>query len=328
MKNSPLSVPEPIDTSTLGGPFFLITIDTEEEFDWDGPFTRDQHGTTHVPAIERFQKLCDVHSVKPVYLIDYPIANDDRASELLGRYAKQGRAEIGVQLHPWVNPPFDEQLCEFNSFASNLDPQLERAKLSQLHALIVDKLGVNPDIYRAGRYGAGEYTPQILQDLGISIDTSVRSHFDYSPGGGPDYSGHGLNPYWLAPDKLLEIPVTTVFAGLLQCCGSKMFRHIFASDAARSALARSGLLERIALTPEGIPVEKAKIGIDAALKQGVPILNFSFHSPSLEAGHLGYTETDEDLENFYHWWDEVFAHLAARNVQPISPSEIKKKFAL
>ena len=57
-------------------PRFIVTVDTEEEFDWHAPFTRDRHGTTHVGAIDRFQHLCDAHDVRPVYLVDYPIAND------------------------------------------------------------------------------------------------------------------------------------------------------------------------------------------------------------------------------------------------------------
>ena len=32
-------------------PQFLITVDTEEAFDWSGPFTRDKHSVTHIPAV-------------------------------------------------------------------------------------------------------------------------------------------------------------------------------------------------------------------------------------------------------------------------------------
>jgi hypothetical protein len=33
-------------------PRFIVTVDTEEEFDWSGPFTRDQHGLSHLRAID------------------------------------------------------------------------------------------------------------------------------------------------------------------------------------------------------------------------------------------------------------------------------------
>jgi hypothetical protein len=320
-----VTVAEPVfaNLESLDGPRFLVTVDTEEEFDWHGPFTRDQHGTTHVAAIDRFQTMCDVHGVKPAYLIDYPIAEDTKAANLLGGYAAEGKAAIGMQLHPWVNPPFLEELSVYNSFACNLPPELEWEKLSKLHAKIVERLGVYPDIYRAGRYGAGEQTPHMLVELGVAIDSSVRTNFDYSAENGPNYSAAPLNPYWLHHNTLLELPVTTVFNGGLRNFGAKIYGDLMSSQASRSVLSRTRLLERIALTPEGIPLAKAIEGIDCALAQNVGILNFSFHSPSLAPGHTNYVKTVEDLERLYNWWHCVFAHLAIRGVKPIEIDQIK-----
>ena len=87
-------------------------------------------------------------------------------------------------------------------------------------------------------------------------------------------------------------------------------------------MARAGLVERIALTPEGIPLEKALIGIDRALEEGIPVLNFSFHSPSLAVGHTPYVRSDTDLESLYGWWEGVYAHLKKRGVRPVSVEEI------
>lgn len=303
-------------------PRFLVTVDTEEEFNWNGPFTRDGHGTQHVSAIDRFQQLCDSHDVKPAYLVDYPITRDDAAAALLGGYVQSGRADVGVQLHPWVNPPFEEEVDTFNSYACNLPPALERAKLTALHSLICERFAVRPMIYRAGRYGAGHETRQILHDLGVAIDTSVRSLFDYSAHGGPNYGKCPLDPYWIYEGKLLELPVTSVFDGPMRGAGKTLFTQVFKSPAARGLLARTGMLERIALTPEGIPAEKAVRAIDLALALRVPILNFSFHSPSLAVGFTPYVRNEADLDAFYRWWEIVFAHLAQRGVQPICVKQI------
>ncbi|MFC4292048.1 polysaccharide deacetylase family protein [Sphingorhabdus arenilitoris] len=318
--------PQFVDTNKLGGPRFLITVDTEEEFDWDAPFSRSAHGTEHVVAISRFQQMCESHRVKPAYLIDYPVANDPRAIELLGGYAHDGRADIGVQLHPWVNPPFDEIVNRDNSYACNLEPALERQKLSVLHETITENFRIKPDIYRAGRYGAGDATADILRELGICIDTSVRSHFDYSSQGGPDYFDYPLSPYWIQRSELMELPITTVFRGILRKMGVSVFRDMLSSKTSRSIMARTGMLERIALTPEGIPLTKAIEGIDCALQDGVPILNFSFHSPSLQPGHTNYVRNEADLEIFYQWWNGIFAHLDKNGVAPISVREIKEAF--
>lgn len=311
------------DLSSLGGPRFVVTVDTEEEFDWSAPFTRDQHGLTHISGMPRFQTMCDKNGIKPCYLVDYPIIEAPEAVEILAGYAASGRAEIGVQLHPWVSPPFAETLSAHNSYACNLPPELEREKLGNLHAGIVSRFGIKPDAYRAGRYGAGPATPSILADLGIAIDSSVRARFDYSAHGGPDYSQHPVHPYWLIENKLLELPLTTVFSGSLRNAGDAVFGRWFASDTARAVLARSKLVERLSLTPEGIPIDKALEAIDLALEENVPVLNLSFHSPSLVAGHTPYVRTGEDLETFYAWWSAVLLHLAQRGVQATSMAEIK-----
>jgi hypothetical protein len=316
----------PVDFVDFGfdSPRFIVTVDTEEEFDWTAPFTRDRHGTTHVAAIDRFQQLCDVHGVRPTYLVDYPIADDASAVELLGRYVEERRADVGVQLHPWVNPPFKEEPSVPNSYACNLPPELERAKLAALHALIVERFGIKPQMYRAGRYGAGVNSRKILRELGVAIDTSVRSLFDYSGQGGPNYSDCPLDPYWLAKGELIELPVTTIFSGALRSAGKIIFSRAFETLTSRGLLARTGMLERIALTPEGIPVEKAIEAVDIALAHKIPILNFSFHSPSLAVGHTPYVRTPEELERFYDWWVKIFAHLKARGVKPVDVNEIAR----
>ncbi|MEP7351423.1 MAG: polysaccharide deacetylase family protein [Sphingorhabdus sp.] len=327
MKQSPVSAPPPspafVDLSALGSTRFVVTVDTEEEFDWSAPFSRDRHGMTHISGVPRFQELCELYGVKPSYLVDYPVTQNAPAVEILGGLAADQRAEIGVQLHPWVNPPFDEGLTTYNSFACNLPSELEREKLSRLHSAIVANLGVYPDSYRAGRYGAGPATPAILNELGIAIDSSVRARFDYSAQGGPDYSAHPVNPYWLIDGELLELPVTTVFGGTARKFGDAIFGRWFNSDTARSALARSSMVERIALTPEGIPVEKALDGINLALAEGIEIINLSFHSPSLVPGHTPYVRDTKDLDNLYSWWTQVFEHLAASGVRPTTMAEIK-----
>jgi hypothetical protein len=90
----------------------------------------------------------------------------------------------------------------------------------------------------------------------------------------------------------------------------------------RAVLARSGVLERIALTPEGIPLEKAIAAIDIAIEWQLPILVFSFHSPSLAVGHTPYVRNEADLEKFFVWWTGVFEHLQTNGILPSTISEI------
>jgi len=314
----------PVELAPLGGPRFVLTVDTEEEFDWSKPFARAGHGTEHLKAIPKFQALCADFGVTPCYLVDFPIVEDPFGVALLGSYAQAGGAEIGVQLHPWVNPPFDEALTPYNSYACNLPPALERAKLTLLYNAVVSRLGVKPDAYRAGRYGAGPETTTILRDLGIAIDSSVRARFDYSCQHGPDYSRHPVSPYWLDTGHVMELPLTTVYAGLMRTVGSRVFGDWFESNTARALLARSKLLERIALTPEGIPLGKALQAVDIALEEQVPVINLSLHSPSLAVGYTPYVRNAAQLEELYQWLKSVLGHLHTRGVRPTTMAQIKK----
>lgn len=319
--------PPPVGSEAMFAPGFgqkvLLTVDTEEEFDWRGPFTRDRHGLTHVPEIARFQQFCENLGAKPVYLVDWPIANDPLSVDIIGDAVQRGTAEVGVQLHPWVNPPFQEDMNVHNSFAGNLPPALEEAKLMALRDKIEEAFGTAPLSYRAGRYGLGPNSAGLLKRAGIAVDTSVRTLFDYSDGSGPDYSHHPLTPYWLDEAReLLELPVSSVYRGALSGAGPrlrKMQRHI---PTFFSGFSRLGLLERIGLTPEGVSVAEGLRGVDKALDLGLPILVLSFHSPSLAAGHTPYAETEAEVEKLYCWFAEVYAKFDRQGVGTTTIAEI------
>ncbi|MDO9369760.1 MAG: polysaccharide deacetylase family protein [Sphingopyxis sp.] len=303
-------------------PRFWVTIDTEEDFDWEAPFARTGYRLASVPALAECQTYFEHAGVRPIYLVDWPIVADDRAVDILGPAQSAGRCEIGAQLHPWVTPPHDEDVNERNSFTGNLPVTMQRAKMTALRDAIRDRFGVAPTAYRAGRYGLGRDSAAMLADLGFRCDTSVRSGFDYRAGHGPDYRDAPLHPWWVRTEKgpVLEMPVTTVFGGLFGRAGRWLYHRT--SSNSHAALARLGLAERIALTPEGIPAERACKAIDIAIGMRLPVLNFSFHSPSLQPGNTPYVRSQSDLDLFYRWWDVVLEHLARRGVESTTTAEI------
>lgn len=308
---------------------FIITVDTEEEFDWTRPLQREGHTTNAVPALARFQSFCEAAGVVPIYLIDWPVAVSPAAVAVLREAAMAGRAEIGIQLHPWVNPPFDEDVTPFNSYAGNLPEPLERAKFTRLRDELERQFGVAPQIYRAGRYGVGANTLPLLAASGVRIDTSVRARFDYSAGGGPNFRDHPVRPYWLDRQAgIIELPLTTVFWGPLRRQASWLYPRMWRAPRLRGAFSRLGLMERIPLTPEGVTAQEAIRAIDIAVDDGLPVLVFSFHSPSLAAGCTPYVRSEDELEAFYDWWRRVLAYLAARQVQASSVRDVLSSIAL
>lgn len=305
------------------GQRFILTVDTEEEFDWNKPIERSGHTVHTIARLARFQEFCENAGICPIYLIDYPIATSPAAAEILREPLAQGRAEVGVQLHPWVSPPHDEDVTEYNTFAGNLPAELERAKFDRLRRAIEDNFGKTPLIYRAGRYGVGPNTAQILADGGIAIDTSARSEFDYSFAGGPNFRGLPITPWWIDADRrLMELPLTTVYSGMLRQLGPWLYPRLWRAPQLRGVLSRLGIMERIPLTPEGVTLDEALRGIDIALDMALPVLVFSFHSPSLAPGYTPYVRSEDDLDALYDWWRGVFAYLQRRGCAPTSVREI------
>ena len=152
---------------------------------------------------------------------------------------------------------------------------------------------------------------KFMKENGIRIDTSVRSLFDYRAQFGPDYSNHPLAPYWVGEKRdLLELPVTTVYWGPLRQIGKHIHRIQRHIPTFFSGFSRLGLLERIALTPEGVTSKEAIRGINIALGQELPLLVLSFHSPTLAPGFTPYADSEADVEKLYDWLREVYAHLA------------------
>ena len=63
------------------GQRFIVTIDTEEEFDWRAPLARDKHSIDTVPVLRKFLQFCEGFGIVPIFLVDYPIAISAQAAE-------------------------------------------------------------------------------------------------------------------------------------------------------------------------------------------------------------------------------------------------------
>jgi hypothetical protein len=277
-------------------------IDAEEEFDWAAPFDRRHTSVSHMREIGRLQRVLDQFGIRPVYAVDYPIATQEESAAALREIHGSGRAEIGAHLHPWVSPPFEEEVTARNSYPGNLPRELERAKLAGLADAIERSLGARPRSYKAGRYGFGGNTASILAELGFEADLSPCPPFDFGADGGPDWSSSGVEPFWLdAQRRLLSVPTTGAFVGFLH--GFPELYRIAARPALSWArlpgiLSRLGALERLRLTPEGFLPRHHRRITRALLARGVRTFTFSLHSPSVKPGCTPYVRSDRELEDF------------------------------
>lgn len=305
------------------GTRFLLIVDAEEEFDWSAPFNRESRSVTIMDAMARGQRYFRAAGMRPLYVVDYPVIDHPVAGAMLAGWQAAGEADIGAHCHPWVNPPFGEEVSARNSFAGNLPESLERSKITALRDRICEVTGRAPMAFRAGRYGAGPNTGAILAELGFKVDTSVRSRFNYSREGGPDYSGFPVTPYRAGPGRgLIELPLSTAWCGALSPAGDALQPVVEKRGLGAALLARGSLLQRVPLSPEGVSPAEAIRGVDRLLSGGLQLLLFSFHSPSLAPGNTPYVRNDADLVSFYRWWDEVLRHLRQRGVTPVTLDEI------
>ena len=301
---------------------FMVFCDTEEEFDWSKPHNRDSRATTHMKTIPEAQRRLAAHGAKPIYLVDHPIATDPRSVEILRPLQDEGECAIGTQLHPWVNPPFEEEVNRTNSFAGNLPEALERAKLKCLTETIEEAFGRRPVIYRAGRYGVGPNTASLLRELDYKVDVSVRAMFDYSDEKGPNFSRMKALPYWIGDDELLEVPLTSIYLGPLGRVGPQIFRASARIPLVRGALLRTGLLNRVSLTPEGTPLGEALEAVERLADSDIQLISISYHSPSVEPGHTPFVRDQADLDEFYRWWDGVLGLLVRRGISGASLDDL------
>ena len=191
-------------------PSLLVTIDVEEQFDWN-EFTPEKHRVAGLERLEEFHGQCQKIGISPVLLATYPMLFDPGFTAFFRRVLREKSAEVGVHVHPWNTPPFWETNCVFNSYQCNLPAHVERRKLETIVRRYEELFGVRPRIHRAGRWGANWRTLDLVEELGFAVDLSFCSGYSDARGGGPDMRRLGNLPFWSGEEgAVLVIPASSV----------------------------------------------------------------------------------------------------------------------
>ena len=322
---SPYRVPAPAREALIRWPAtfgrrFVVFVDVEEEFDWSAPLDPGHRAVTAMRALPEAHARFAERGIGPAYMVDHPVASDAAAVEILRGVLADGRASLGAQLHAWVTPPYAAPVAG-DSYAGNLPPALEAGKLDSLTGLLTEAFGRPPLAYRAGRYGIGPATAGLLADRGYRVESSMRARYDYRGDLGPDFTAVGNDAFRIG--SLVEVPLTTVFTGRLRRQGAAIYPALARVPRGRGAMARTGLLQRVALTPEDMPIADALAAVRVAVEEeGQRLISFSFHSPSLVPGHTPYVRSRDDLARFWTWWARMFDLLDALGVRPAGIDDI------
>ncbi|NQY35793.1 MAG: WalW protein [Alteromonadaceae bacterium] len=324
---------------------FVLSVDTEEEWDWSGPFPEDNFCVKNIKELPAFQFFCQELGIKPTYFVDYAVANDLVAANTL-KALNKSYCEIGAHLHPWVNPPFFDDTCEASSHVVNLPIDHVKQKLLALNKKIIKEIGQTPKSFRTGRWGINGEILKLLHQEGISVDSSVyplyKSEY-FSCESAPNI------PYW--PDLndtnkqadiastnanehnneqcVLEIPVTVGFNRPYYSLAQKLHK-MFAKPPfiwlrINGFLWHTKVLRKLYLCPELCSADNMKTLVDGSLKKGHTVLHMYFHSSSLIENVTGLSSQSNARETICQQIREVIEHLQKnRKVKFCTISEAKE----
>lgn len=312
----------------------LLTVDTEEEWDWKGPFPAPPFSTRNVREVPALQALCRRLGLRPTYLVDYAVCDDDESAGHLRETCALGGCEIGAHLHPWCNPPVEEEVGPETSHAVRLPLPLVRRKLQNLAARIHEALGVQPRSFRAGRWGMNGPLLRLLSEEGYRVDSSVHPFMASDEFG---YDHAPVAPYW--PDyadalaagpqrQILEVPVSSGFnRDRFDLC-QRLHRRLEAEPLRRlhgvGILWQLGLLRRVSTSLEFYRFREVRSCIEAHLRRGTGLVNLFFHSSSLLPGCTPYVASQADVERLKRSLAETVDFLSSRaEVVPCTLSEAR-----
>lgn len=313
---------------------FIITIDTEGDNIWSHPKTVTTRNALYLP---RFQYLCEKFGFKPTYLVNYEMAADPVFQQFGFSLLQRKVAEIGLHVHPWNSPPF-ENACSTQGaqvYLYELPDEILYAKLEFMTGLLTEVFGIRPLSHRAGRWGFDERVAQALCHLGYRVDCSVtpgvswRKYKGAPEGhGGSDYSDFPPIPYFLdqsnikhsGSSHLLEIPVTirsNYPRRLLR------FHHVI-EDSLTGKIMRRLLGDPYSwLRPDGQNITSMLSIVDWVYEQQLPVLEFVLHSSELMPGGSPTFNNTEQIEMLYAHLDKLFSYIASLGLSGITLTEYR-----
>jgi hypothetical protein len=314
---------------------FILSVDTEEEWNWDGPFPNENFSVENVNEIPAFQNFCQELGIKPTYFIDYAVANNLVSSNTLKQLNKD-YCEIGAHLHPWANPPFDNDTSESSSHVVNLPIEQVKQKLQALKQEIVNNIGQQPTSFRTGRWGINGEILQLLHDEAITVDSSIY----------PLYSNDYFScenaeavPYWPnfndttqtgTQNKVFEIPVTVGFNRTNNKLWQKVHKLVekppFTWGRINGMLWHTNILRKLYLSPELCSSKDMITLIEKSIQKGQPVLHMYLHSSSLIANVTGLSSQANARESICQRIRTVIEHLTNKhkNIKFCTISEAKE----
>jgi hypothetical protein len=310
---------------------FVVTVDTEEEWDWASGYPTGPTHTTNIRRLPAFHDVCEKFGAAVTFFVNHAVLSDPVARAVILDLAKRPRVEIGMHIHPWNTPPLQPVECvpERESFLHNLPPELAREKLNTVYATFAEH-GLQPVSFRGGRYSTSPVVQEWLRERGFVADASILPYTGWAVGGAPDYRTRDTQPRRLPGEApLWEIPLSSGYTRrpfgfwqrALEVAAGPLRPLRFVG-----LLSKLGIAEKAWLNFENPIGERMLALIRVLRKMNAPYLCFTFHSSSLLPGGSPYAPTGAAVEKLFRKLNDILERLAAdAGLVPATVAEIARR---
>jgi hypothetical protein len=305
---------------------YVVTVDTEEEWDWSSGYPTGPARTRNIHNLPAFQETCERLGAVVTYFVNHAVIADPAARRVILDLAARPRVEIGMHVHPWNTPPLQpvERVPERDSFIHNLSPDLARAKLDTVYAAFTE-CGLKPVSFRGGRYSTGPLVRDWLRARGFVADSSVLPYSHWVDDGAPDYRVRNVQPVRVPGEPpLWEVPLSLGFSrrpfGFWRRALAMAEAPLFRPLRLVGALSKFGVVEKAWLNFENPLGERMLALVRVLRKMRAPYLCFTLHSSSLLPGGSPYAPDRAAVERVFYTVSSTLARLATDPV--LAPATI------
>lgn len=280
----------------------VVTIDVEEEGLFRGTYASNGVSATNVASLTRLDPIFRRLGIRPTLLVSYRAAEDPANRDLITNLSDRWAGEIGAHLHHWNTPPI-VTLPHPDPVPSELIPEeLLGAKLETLLGRL-RAMGANPVSFRMGRFNLGPKMLAILENSGITVDSSIapmRSSY-----GGPAHLSAPTDPYFPDPanpcrrgrSAILEVPITIV--PVISKLGNILQRFEAASLLPGTAISWFAMnIGSLPAQPFLTGLKRLKAAVRLHRMRGGRVITLFFHSSELVQGFSPQQKSEADVDRF------------------------------
>jgi hypothetical protein len=291
---------------------YCVTIDTEEEWDWNSGFPTGQPSLRNIQRLPEFHDLCEQTGTAVTYFTNYAVLSEPTSRAIIQQLAKKPKTEIGLHIHPWNTPPLNSTptVSVRDSYLHNLPWPEQKAKLDAMLSVFVSSQ-LLPTSFRGGRYSTSTQIQNYLRQFGLWVDCSVLPATTWADDGSPDYRQRDMAPTRreFVSQPIWELPLTFGNTSINQRHGAKWLQA--ADTALGRAFRLTGLLDRLNIVSrcwlnfENPLGERMLRFLQVLRTLRPPFVSFTLHSSSLLPGGSPYNPDEASVQRMLNRMREV-----------------------